>query len=111
MLAKRKLVLPNFIYKNEWCELIQRFTILFLRREKKSNKQTINPQGSSNKTSPYTKDDEVPQSGLSQLIRFIVVELTHSGSNYTFDMNVALTANYSFSRRRHLYQQRDALGY
>jgi hypothetical protein len=53
----------------------------------------------------YKQDDEVPQSGLSQLVRFIMVELTHPGLNYRFDMNVVFTANYSFSRRRYPYQQ------
>jgi hypothetical protein len=48
----------------------------------------------------YKQDDEVPQSGLNQLVRFLVVELTHPGSNYRFDMNVTFTANYSFSRSR-----------
>jgi hypothetical protein len=35
--------------------------------------------------------------GLAQLVRFLVVELTHPGSNPKFDMCVAFTANYSFS--------------
>jgi hypothetical protein len=38
--------------------------------------------------------------GLAQLVRFLVVELTHPGSNPRFDMGVAFTANYSFSGRR-----------
>jgi hypothetical protein len=38
--------------------------------------------------------------GLAQLIRFLVVELTHPGSNHRFDMGVAFTANYSFSERQ-----------
>jgi hypothetical protein len=38
---------------------------------------------------------------LAQLIRFLVVELTHSNSNPRFDMGAAFTANYSFSERRH----------
>jgi hypothetical protein len=33
--------------------------------------------------------------GLAQLVRFLVVELTHPGSNHKFDMCVAFTANYS----------------
>jgi hypothetical protein len=35
--------------------------------------------------------------GLAQLVRFLVVELIHPGSNPKFDMCVAFTANYSFS--------------
>jgi hypothetical protein len=35
--------------------------------------------------------------GLTQLVRFLVVELIHPGSNLRFDMHVAFTANYSFS--------------
>jgi hypothetical protein len=38
--------------------------------------------------------------GLAQLVRFLVVELIHPGSNHRFDMNVAFTANYFFSGRR-----------
>jgi hypothetical protein len=37
--------------------------------------------------------------GLAQLVRFLVVELTHPGSNPRIDMSVAFTANYSFSGR------------
>jgi hypothetical protein len=37
--------------------------------------------------------------GLAQLVRFLVVELNHPDSNSKFDMSVAFTANYSFSRR------------
>jgi hypothetical protein len=48
--------------------------------------------------------------GLAQLVRFLVVELTHSGSNLRFDMGVVFTVNYSFSGRRRLRQQRDTLG-
>jgi hypothetical protein len=40
--------------------------------------------------------------GLAQLIRFLVVELTHSGLNSRFDMCVVFSANYSFSVRRRL---------
>jgi hypothetical protein len=36
---------------------------------------------------------------LAQLVRFLVVELTHPGSNSKFDMDVAFKANYSFSGR------------
>jgi hypothetical protein len=32
--------------------------------------------------------------GLVQLIRFLVMELTHPVSNHIFDMSVAFTANY-----------------
>jgi hypothetical protein len=35
--------------------------------------------------------------GLAQLVRFLVVELTHPGSNTRFDMGIVFTANYSFS--------------
>jgi hypothetical protein len=48
--------------------------------------------------------------GLAQLVRFLVVELTHSGSNPRFDMGVIFMANYSFSGRRRPHRQRDALG-
>jgi hypothetical protein len=34
--------------------------------------------------------------GLAQLVRFLVVELTHSGLNHKFDMNVIFMANYFF---------------
>jgi hypothetical protein len=37
---------------------------------------------------------------LVQLVRFLVVELTHSDSNLKFDMSVVFTANYSFGGRR-----------
>jgi hypothetical protein len=37
---------------------------------------------------------------LVQLIRFLVVKLTHPGLNPKFNMSVAFTANYSFSGRR-----------
>jgi hypothetical protein len=37
---------------------------------------------------------------LAQLVRFLVVELIHPGSNPRFDMGVTFTANYSFSGRR-----------
>jgi hypothetical protein len=42
---------------------------------------------------------------LAQLVRFLVVELTHPGSNPIFDMGVAFMANYSFSGRRRSCQQ------
>jgi hypothetical protein len=47
--------------------------------------------------------------GLAQLIRFLVVELTHLDSNPIFDMCVAFMANYFFSRRRRTRQQRCVL--
>jgi hypothetical protein len=47
--------------------------------------------------------------GLAQLVRFLVVELTHPCLNPRFDMGVAFTANYSFSGRRRPRRQRDAL--
>jgi hypothetical protein len=37
--------------------------------------------------------------GLVQLIRFLVVELTHLDLNPIFNIGVAFTANYSFSER------------
>jgi hypothetical protein len=45
-------------------------------------------------------DKLIHRVGLAQLVRFLVVELTHPGSNPRFDMGVAFTANYSFSWRR-----------
>jgi hypothetical protein len=46
---------------------------------------------------------------LAQLIKFLVVELTHLGLNTRFDMGVIFTANYFFSGRRHPRRQRDVL--
>jgi hypothetical protein len=43
--------------------------------------------------------------GLAQLVRFLVVELTHSGLNPKFDMCVVFMSNYSFSKRRRLRRQ------
>jgi hypothetical protein len=43
--------------------------------------------------------DLVCRVDLAQLVRFLVVELTHPGLNPRFDMGVAFTANYSFSGR------------
>jgi hypothetical protein len=48
--------------------------------------------------------------GLVQLIRFLVVELTHPDSNPIFDMCVVFMTNYSFSERRRPCRQRGALG-
>jgi hypothetical protein len=48
--------------------------------------------------------------GLAQLVKFQVVKLIHTGSNFRFDMSVVFTSNYFFSGRRRLRQQRDALG-
>jgi hypothetical protein len=48
--------------------------------------------------------------GLVQLVRFLVVKLTHPDSNPRFDMGVAFTTNYSFGGMRRLHRQRDALG-
>jgi hypothetical protein len=39
--------------------------------------------------------------GLAQLVRFLVVKLTHPDSNPISDISVAFTTNYSFSGRRH----------
>jgi hypothetical protein len=38
--------------------------------------------------------------GLAQLIRFLVVQLTYSGANPKFDIDVIFMTNYSFSWRR-----------
>jgi hypothetical protein len=46
---------------------------------------------------------------LAQLVRFLVVELTHPGLNPRFDMCDAFTANYSFGESRRPRRQRDAL--
>jgi hypothetical protein len=37
---------------------------------------------------------------VSQLVRFLVMELTHTCSNPRFDESVVFMANYSFSLRR-----------
>jgi hypothetical protein len=37
--------------------------------------------------------------GLAQLVRFLVVKLTHTCLNLRFDMDVIFMANYSFSWR------------
>jgi hypothetical protein len=47
---------------------------------------------------------------LTQLVKFLVVKLTHSGLNPRFDMGVTFTANYFFSGRRCPHRQRDVLG-
>jgi hypothetical protein len=47
--------------------------------------------------------------GLAQLVRFLVVELTHPDLNPRFDMCVIFMVNYSFSGRQRLHRQRDAL--
>jgi hypothetical protein len=47
---------------------------------------------------------------LVQLIRFLVVELTHPGSNPIFNIDVTFMTNYSFSRRRRPRRQRVTLG-
>jgi hypothetical protein len=47
--------------------------------------------------------------GLVQLVRFLVVELTHSVLNPRFDMSVVFMTNYFFSGRRCPHQQRDTL--
>jgi hypothetical protein len=43
---------------------------------------------------------EMGRVGLAQLVRFLVVELTHSDLNFRFDMCVVFMANYFFSGRR-----------
>jgi hypothetical protein len=50
------------------------------------------------------KYQEGAELSLIQLVRFLVAELTHSGLNSRFDMNIIFTANYSFSEIRRLYQ-------
>jgi hypothetical protein len=47
---------------------------------------------------------------LAQLVRFLVVKLTHLGSNFIFGMSIVFTPNYSLDGRRHYCRQRDALG-
>jgi hypothetical protein len=44
------------------------------------------------------------------MFRFLVVKLTHPGSNPSFDIDVVFMTNYSFSGRRRLRRQRDTLG-
>jgi hypothetical protein len=48
--------------------------------------------------------------GLAQMVRFLVVELIHSGSNPRFNIRVTFMINYSFSGGRRLRRQRGALG-
>jgi hypothetical protein len=45
------------------------------------------------------KDLSIVRVGLDQLIRFIMLKLTHPGSNSRFDICVVFTTNYFFSRR------------
>jgi hypothetical protein len=47
--------------------------------------------------------------GLTQLVRFLVVELIQPDSNVIFDVGVVFKANYSFSRRRRPHRQRYTL--
>jgi hypothetical protein len=46
--------------------------------------------------------------GLAQLVKFLVVELTHLVLNSIFDMIIIFTVNYFFSRRRRPHRQRVA---
>jgi hypothetical protein len=46
---------------------------------------------------------------LTQLVRFLVVELNHSGLNIIFDMDVVFMTNYFFRERRRPDRQRDTL--
>jgi hypothetical protein len=46
---------------------------------------------------------------LTQLVRFLVIELTHPDSNPGFNMNVIFIVNYSFSGMRRPHRQRDDL--
>jgi hypothetical protein len=48
--------------------------------------------------------------GLTKLVRFLVIELTHPDSNSRFDMCVVFTDNYYFSRRRRPRRQRCTIG-
>jgi hypothetical protein len=43
--------------------------------------------------------------GLTQLVRFLVVKITHSYLNSRFDMSVTFMTNYYFSGRRRLRRQ------
>jgi hypothetical protein len=47
--------------------------------------------------------------GLAQLVRFLLVELTHPDLNTRFDIGVAFMTNYFFSGRRCSHRQQDAL--
>jgi hypothetical protein len=38
---------------------------------------------------------------LAQLVRFLVIKLTHLDSNHKFDIGVTFVTNYSFSGRRY----------
>jgi hypothetical protein len=55
-------------------------------------------------------DNSLNIKGLAQLVRFLVVELTHQCLNPRFDMDVTFTANYFFSGSRRPHRQRDAFG-
>jgi hypothetical protein len=46
---------------------------------------------------------------LVQLVKFLVVKLTHTYLNTRFDMSIVFTANYFFSGRRRPRRQRDTL--
>jgi hypothetical protein len=48
--------------------------------------------------------------GLTQLIRFLVVKLTHPDSNPRFDMCIVFMANNSFSGMRRPHRERCTLG-
>jgi hypothetical protein len=48
--------------------------------------------------------------GLIQLVRFLLVKLTHPVLNHRFDMGVVFTANYFFSGKQRPRRQRVALG-
>jgi hypothetical protein len=43
------------------------------------------------------------------MVRFLVVKLTHPGSNPRFDIYVIFMTNYSFSERRHPHRQQCTL--
>jgi hypothetical protein len=50
-------------------------------------------------------DNSLNIKGLAQLVRFLVVELTHQCLNPRFDMDVTFTTNYFFSGSRRPHRQ------
>jgi hypothetical protein len=49
--------------------------------------------------SPELNIEDKCRVGLAQLIRCLMVELTHPGLNHVFNITVVFTVNYSFSER------------
>jgi hypothetical protein len=70
----------------------------------------MDPSNKKNNSLYLEKNMPSRRVSLVQLVRLSVVELIHLNSNPRFNMCVVFTANYSFSGRRHLHQQRYALG-